>query len=152
MNVRIWLFRWFSSSYPRKRSSLFGSRRWTAGDPEFSDAPITLQVGEREYRTRASTLTGGSAYFASMLSGRWLGAPVSVERSTFVDADPDLFQHVLQYLRRGVFPIFWKRNGGFDYALYTSLLQEARYFGVEKLQTSTAEEKYLRRSTWVQWQ
>jgi len=87
-------------------------------EPRSSDASIVLEVGERQFKTRVSTLTEESSFFASMFSGRWPGTLSLEGGSIFVDADPDLFQHILRYLRRGVFPIFWNRNGGFDYCLY----------------------------------
>lgn len=77
-----------------------------------------------------------------MLSGRWASKP-SDDGSLFIDADPDVFQHVLRYLQRGVLPVFWSLEQGFNYGLYAALLQEARYFGVQNLEKWIAEKKYL---------
>ena len=107
-----------------------------------SESPIALRVGERQFWTLPSTLTGESSYFASAFSGRWPGAQ-SKDGSFFIDADPVLFQHILRYLRHGAFPVFWNGGRGFDYALYAELLQEARYFGIVKLQDWIIEKKYL---------
>jgi hypothetical protein len=57
-----------------------------------------------------------STYFESLLSGRWNTA--REDGSYFVDADPDLFVHILRYLRRRVLPVFYNLQKGHDYALY----------------------------------
>ncbi len=106
------------------------------------DEIVTIQVGERCFTTNKSTLTEESSYFASLLSGRWIyqraenGAP-------FIDADSTLFDHILRYLRRGVFPLFYNRAHGFDEGLYVLLMHEADFFGIEKLKDWIASKKYL---------
>lgn len=79
-------------------------------------APIRLQVGERHFTTTRDTLTAESRYFASLLSGRWDNA--LEDGSYFIDADPMLFDHILRYLRRGIFPLFVDMAKGHDYHLY----------------------------------
>ncbi|KAB5578302.1 hypothetical protein GE09DRAFT_1052363 [Coniochaeta sp. 2T2.1] len=54
-----------------------------------------------------------------------------------------LFDHILRYLRRGVLPIFFDQARGHDYALYLSLLEEARYFGIFRLEEWLANKRYL---------
>ncbi|KAE8146563.1 hypothetical protein BDV25DRAFT_169794 [Aspergillus avenaceus] len=71
---------------------------------------IELQDGERRFITFRQTLVGESGFFASLLSGRWNSA--STDGSYFIDADPYLFDHVLRYLRRGIFPIFYDPVNG----------------------------------------
>jgi BTB/POZ domain-containing protein KCTD9 len=87
---------------------------------------IDLQVGERRFTTLASTLSDGSSFFASLLSDRWPESR-SDDGSYFVDADPDLFVHILRYLRRGVPPVLYNKCQGFDYGLYRALQEEAEY-------------------------
>ena len=108
-----------------------------------SDPCVILQVGERRFTTLASTLSDGSSFFASLLDGRWENSR-SDDGSYFVDADPDLFAHILRYLRRGVLPIAFDRSHGFDLAFYRALQEEAMYFGVEPLHKWIKEEGYLR--------
>lgn len=43
--------------------------------------------------------------FAALLSGRW--DHERADGSFFIDADPELFEHVLRYLRHSVLPIFY---------------------------------------------
>lgn len=105
------------------------------------DAPIRLQVGERQFTTTTDTLTGESGFFASLLSGRWDNA--LDDGSYFIDADPTLFEHILCYLRRGVFPLFFDMAKGHDYHLYLSLLQEARYFQIPRLQDWLEKKRYF---------
>ncbi|KAI9682049.1 MAG: hypothetical protein M1817_000103 [Caeruleum heppii] len=108
-----------------------------------SDRQITLQVGECRFTTLISTLVSGSKYFAT----RFKSSPpssITGETSYFVDGDPDLFAHVLRYLRRGVLPVMYDRANGFDHAFYTALEQEASYFGIDSLKTWIANKDYLR--------
>lgn len=108
--------------------------------PTASDT-ITLQVGERRFVTRPATLTRGSDFFARQLSGRW--PDVQPDGSCFIDADGDVFQHVLRYLRHETMPVFYDDVKGHGYALYVAVLEQARYFGVEPLQTWLEGQKYL---------
>lgn len=54
---------------------------------------ITLQVGERRFLTTRQTLTEGSGFFFSLLSGRWDNA--QSDGFYFVDADPESFEYIL---------------------------------------------------------
>lgn len=106
-------------------------------------AVVELQVGERRFTTRRSTIIDGSSTLATIISDDW---PRSRSRdgSYFVDADPDLFEHLLRYLRRNsVLPVFYNENG-FDHALYRALQAEADYFNIEPLNKWLKEKGYLR--------
>ena len=111
-----------------------------------SNTRITLQVGERRFTTLTSTLSDGSSFFASLLSDRWEDAR-SDDGTVFVDADPELFAHILRYLRRGVLPIVYDKCHGFDHAFYHALQEEAGYFGIEVLRKWIEEKGYLRAVT-----
>jgi hypothetical protein len=105
------------------------------------DEQITLQVGERRFNTNRSTLIEGSQYFAALLSGRWNN--LQGDGSYFVDADGDLFEHILRFLRRGVCPLFFDNAKGHDYTSYIALLEEAKYFGIPRLVAWLQEREYL---------
>ncbi|KAH6623740.1 BTB/POZ protein [Chaetomium tenue] len=107
-----------------------------------TNAPIHLQVGERRFTTTRSTLTEESDFFAALLSGRWDNA--LADGSYFIDADPALFEHILAYLRRGVFPLFYDASKGHDHHRYLSLLEEARYFRIPRLEAWLHEKRYLK--------
>jgi BTB/POZ domain-containing protein KCTD9 len=104
---------------------------------------VRLQVGERIFTTTRDTLVSESTFFASLLSGRWASNRLG-DGSYFIDADPNLFEHILRYLRRGVFPLCFDLARGHDHALYDALLQESRYFGIIRLQAYLAERRYLK--------
>ncbi|CAG8958580.1 hypothetical protein HYFRA_00009897 [Hymenoscyphus fraxineus] len=104
-------------------------------------AKVTLQVGERQFNTTRENLVRESPFFAALLSEN--GGHTQQDGSYFVDADGDLFEHILRYLRRGVYPIFYDKLKGHDYALYLALLQEAKYFGIELLQNWLENKNYL---------
>lgn len=111
-----------------------------------SNTRVDLQVGERHFTTLTSTLSDGSSFFASLLSDRWEDSR-SNDGSYFIDADPDLFAHILRYLRRGVLPLIYDKSHGFDYAFYQALQEEALYFGIEPLHQWVKEKGYLRAVT-----
>ena len=94
---------------------------------------VRLNVGGQSFVTLAQTLTEESPWFRSFLSGRWAEAQLG-DGSYFIDANPEIFEHVLSYLRRGIFPLFWDKAKSFDYGKYAELLQEAHYFGIQPLQ------------------
>ncbi|OJJ02343.1 hypothetical protein ASPVEDRAFT_41840 [Aspergillus versicolor CBS 583.65] len=119
--------------------------------PPFSSAPsepstpnctVKLQVGERWFTTTPDTLVSRSTYFEALLSSRW--NTMREDGSYFIDSDPSLFEHILRYLRRpNVFPIFYDPAKGHDLVLYNSLLEEARYFGIDALVNWFEGEGYL---------
>ncbi|MCJ1338249.1 hypothetical protein MMC09_003535 [Bachmanniomyces sp. S44760] len=113
----------------------------TSHDP-LPDEQIELQVGERHFTTLTTTLTEGSSFFAALFSDRW-AASASKPQSLFIDADPDLFTHILRYLRRGVLPIIYDKSHGFDHAFYRALQAEAAYFGIEPLYHWIKKEGYM---------
>ncbi|SLM35714.1 Potassium channel tetramerisation-type BTB domain [Lasallia pustulata] len=102
---------------------------------------ITLQVGERRFVTMRETLIQESGFFTSLLSGRWDNA--QADGSYYVDADAELFEHILRYLRRGMLPIFYDNSKGHDYALYLEFLEEAKYFQISRLETWLKDQTYL---------
>ncbi|KAI0817223.1 hypothetical protein GGR55DRAFT_8152 [Xylaria sp. FL0064] len=109
------------------------------------DNKVKLQVGERQFITTKETLTGESTYFQALLSGRWPGPG---EEGYFIDSDPDLFTEILRYLRSGNFPLYYDPAlGACDYAKYTTLLGEAQYFGISKLEKWIQDKTYLKAVT-----
>jgi hypothetical protein len=90
-----------------------------------------LDVGGQLFYTHKSTLTAGSAYFAARFGGTFnAGSSYADERGKkvyFVDANGDLFVHILDYLRRGV--ASWPDDPKF----HKRLAAEAEYFGVEAM-------------------
>ena len=51
----------------------------------------------------------------------------------YVDRDGEVFSHILQYLRSGLFPVFYDVKKGHDYVLYARLFKEADYYCMERL-------------------
>lgn len=101
---------------------------------------IELQVGERNFVTSKASLNQ-SGFFSALLA-RW-EHNASSDGSYFIDADGNLFEHVLHYLRRGVFPLFYSKEKGHDYAMYSAILQEAKYFQIVRLAQWIEEKNYL---------
>ncbi|KAI9732129.1 MAG: hypothetical protein M1834_004225 [Cirrosporium novae-zelandiae] len=109
--------------------------------PSCDRLPITLQVGERRFITTHNTMTSQSTFFFELLSSP--SNSQQVDGSYFIDADPDVFVHILRYLRRGVLPIFYDKVKGHDYAQYLALLKEARYFRITRLEKWLSDKRYL---------
>ncbi|KAH7395266.1 hypothetical protein DE146DRAFT_765053 [Phaeosphaeria sp. MPI-PUGE-AT-0046c] len=104
---------------------------------------ITLDVGGRKYKTSIATLLAESGLFRVQLSDRFTWAP-EADGSYFLDADPDLFEHLLRFMRRpNVFPLFYSKAAGFDYNLYSQLEEEAEYFQMDELHAWIKKKKYL---------
>ena len=134
----------YHSREPRPPSRIFNMSSTSSALPP--NTIVDLQVGERRFTTRVSTLCEGSSYFASLFSDRWQDSR-SDNGSYFVDADPDIFAHILCYLRRGVLPLLYRQGQGFDHAFYQTLQGEALYFGVEPLYKWIKEKGYLQAVT-----
>ncbi|RFU33670.1 hypothetical protein B7463_g2676, partial [Scytalidium lignicola] len=104
---------------------------------------ITLNVGERRFITTLETITQESDFFAALFSGRW-DDNVQEDGSYFIDADPELFEHILRYLRRRVLPVFYDNIKGHDHTLYLALLEEAKYFQIPRLEKWLRDKEYLK--------
>ena len=100
---------------------------------------ITLHVSTQTFTTHATTITSQSHFFTRLLSS----PPSSSNGSYFLDASPQTFQHILSYLRSGIFPFFYAKETGFDYSLYAAILQQALHFGIVKLASWISNENYL---------
>jgi len=61
---------------------------------------IKLDVGGTIFATSLTTLTLKDSYFVSMFSGRWELKPQE-DGSYFIDRDPFVFRHILNFLRDG---------------------------------------------------
>jgi len=107
-------------------------------DEEFNIADgfpknMTLEIGGRMFKVARNTLESESGLFRSQFSNLFTWTP-EPDGSYFLDADPDLFEHLLRYMRRPeVFPLFYSVMNGFDYDLYNRLQAEALYFQMKKL-------------------
>ncbi|KAL9602316.1 MAG: hypothetical protein Q9219_001882 [cf. Caloplaca sp. 3 TL-2023] len=106
--------------------------------------PITLRVGEKLFYTRPETLSG-STFLTAMLSNRWdqRRSQQQPDGSYFVDADPQIFEHVLRFLRSGIYPVCYEAGQGHDWSSYANIRSQADYLGVEQLVEWLDAKKYL---------
>jgi len=109
--------------------------------PIYSEALITLQVGERRFTALPSTLSDRSQYFAAFFSGLSRQTKLA-DGALFIDGDGDSFEHLLRYLRLKVKPLFWSHKDGFDVQKYQALQVTADYFGVEGLSEWIKDKMY----------
>ncbi|KAI4669230.1 uncharacterized protein J4E79_001273 [Alternaria viburni] len=94
---------------------------------------LVLDIGGRKFKVARNTLEEESGLFQRQFSVCYSWTP-ELDGSYFLDADPDLFEHLLRYMRRPeVFPLFYSVMNGFDYDLYNHLQAEALYFQIKKL-------------------
>jgi hypothetical protein len=104
---------------------------------------IKLNIGGRIFVTTRNTLCAESGLFRRQLSGDFTWKP-EADGSYFLDADPDLFEHLLRFMRRPeVFPLFYTNAAGLDYDLYNRLETEALYFQINTLYDWLKGKKYL---------
>ncbi|CAO2654971.1 Nn.00g117040.m01.CDS01 [Neocucurbitaria sp. VM-36] len=103
---------------------------------------VTLNIGGRKFTVARDTLRE-SKLFRLQLSDNYTWTP-EADGSYFLDADPDLFVHILRFMRRpSAFPLFYNSATGFDYDLYNRLEVEAEYFQLDALHAWIKEKKYL---------
>ncbi|KAK0640662.1 hypothetical protein B0T16DRAFT_460825 [Cercophora newfieldiana] len=95
--------------------------------------PITLDVSGQRFTTTIPTLTARSEYFQTFFQGNWKSA-LQPDGTLFIDSDPETFQHILKYLRRGVFPLSYDQSKGHNYELYGHILADAQHFQIPKLE------------------
>ena len=89
--------------------------------------PIILRVGEKQFYTTSKTLRGSG--MLSTLLEQWEHNKEEDE-SYFVDADPDIFQHILRYLRLNLFPVIYDPSKGHNFPLYNAVLHQGITLGV----------------------
>lgn len=102
---------------------------------------VTLDVAGRKFITLAATLEE-SDFLRTLVSEPWRHNR-QAEGSYFVDANPDTFGDIIDYLRRGWMPLFWDRETGHDFHRYKKLQLEAGYLGIPRLEHWLSESKFL---------
>jgi hypothetical protein len=113
-----------------------------AGPTPWFPSVITLDIGGRLFKASTDVLIAESGLFQRQLSGRFTWTP-QADGSYFLDADPEIFEHLLRYMRRpGSCPLFWSKERGFDYDMYRRLQDEAEYFQVDALYRWIKEMRY----------
>uniref|UniRef100_A0A060T6R6 ARAD1C15884p n=1 Tax=Blastobotrys adeninivorans TaxID=409370 RepID=A0A060T6R6_BLAAD len=98
------------------------------------DNLVYLSVGGQTFVTLEETLR--ESEYLRQLTSR------STDERCFVDGDPELFKHILRYLRHGQFPLFYKENSGFDYGKYHNLLNESKRLKIQKLANWIEREEF----------
>ena len=115
----------------------------TSTSAKTSPTMITLNVGGYKFQTTVDTLRDQSGYLRSLLSDKDSWQPED-DGSYFLDADPDLFEHLLRFMRRpNVFPVLYTANDGFNYDMYIRLQNEAEYFEINTLRDWIKNKRYL---------
>jgi hypothetical protein len=114
----------------------------TQFDSQEQSIIIILDIGGRKFKTETGTLCAESGLFRHQLSDQYPWSPQD-DGSYFLDTDPELFEHLLRFMRRpSVFPLFYDKVQGFDYGLYARLQAEAKYFQIDTLSDWIKEKKY----------
>ncbi|KAK3320390.1 hypothetical protein B0T19DRAFT_429537 [Cercophora scortea] len=103
---------------------------------------VILDVGGRQFVTTVGSLVQRSGYFSDFFTGSWQDVK-QADGSIFVDTDPGVFEHILKYLRRGVFPLAYDQKRGHNFALYADVLAEAQFFRTPKLENWLTAKLYL---------
>lgn len=109
---------------------------------------IALLIGEKQFTTTRTTILP-SAVLTRLTT---LQAPPVEGTPYFIDADPDLFTHILRYLRTGMYPLFYDADRGHDEPQYLALLNQAKFYEISKLEDWLASKSYFdvaQRRTWA---
>ncbi|EFW14312.1 conserved hypothetical protein [Coccidioides posadasii str. Silveira] len=88
---------------------------------------VMLQVSNQHFPTTVGILTQCSEYFTAMFLGRWC-LDKQEDSSIFINGNPKLFKHLLEFLLRGVFLLVYNKCKGHDYLFYTQILKKVKYF------------------------
>ncbi|KAL8685664.1 MAG: hypothetical protein Q9224_005728 [Gallowayella concinna] len=107
-----------------------------------SSAPIVLQVGEQSFYVDRDTLLR-SRYFESITSGQW-DHNKQPNGTFFIDADPEVFKHILRFLRHGVYPLCYDKRKGHDVAMYSAIQKLANHLLVEDVVEWLSKQEYLK--------
>ncbi|KIW34055.1 uncharacterized protein PV07_00857 [Cladophialophora immunda] len=102
---------------------------------------VTIKTSQRTFITDPEGWLGQSLYFKALFSEKW--DKKQEDGSYFIESDANIFEHILRYLRTGVLPVFYDRLTGHDFPLYQALLEESKYFAIDRLQKWLCERKYL---------
>lgn len=103
--------------------------------------PIALQVGEQRFYASKDTLSGSGMLRAKI--ARCWESDKQADGSYFLDADPEIFKHILRFLRHGTYPLCYDMVKGHDVAMYTAIRQQAAYLLVQKLVDWLSNQRYL---------
>lgn len=105
---------------------------------------ITLQLGgQAVVETLVSTLTSRSGAFAACLSDlSVLPKDEAGNPTIFVDVDPEVFKHVLSYMRSTRMPLIWTSDRGFDLSMYSQVAAVARKLQIDELHCWIVERRY----------
>lgn len=108
---------------------------------------VTLQAGHRFFHTKIDTLVQRSRYFQDLFYGE-LPVEKQQDGSIFLDVDPNVFEHLLRYMRHGLFPLAFSQKDGHDYKLYADILKEALKFQLPLLCDWLKGEYYHKCVSW----
>lgn len=140
-----------SQQHTQQQSSSSPPPPSTSAGPTTSSRRIKLQIGEKTFHTTLATVSP-SGLLSTLCS---LPPPPDNDGAYFLDADPDLFAHILRHLRTGIYPIFYGNGssggagvngagtGSYDLPLYHALLAQARYYRLPLLEAWIVSRRYL---------
>lgn len=101
----------------------------SAQHPVTPSQDIFVNVAGKLYRTTRAVLTK-SPFFRYHLT---IPSSRDSDGALVVNADPEIFEYILQYLQHGVYPLFIDPTGHHDIPKYLACAREARYFHLDRL-------------------
>ncbi|KAK6227306.1 hypothetical protein QIS74_00861 [Colletotrichum tabaci] len=119
--------------------------------PERSNLPTDFALTPR-YKSQVKLEVGGRRFVTSfeiLEKSPWFRQLFSIDfRNWYCDGvfhienDGDLFAHILRYLRTDLYPLFWDARNGFDYAMYSMIMQQAHHYMLYDLEAWIAARKF----------
>jgi hypothetical protein len=100
-----------------------------------------IRTATKKFIVKPANWLGKSTYSNQLFSVKW--GDQEADGSYFIDSDEATFEIILKYLRSAVLPVFYDSVKGHDFSLYDQVLQEPRYFGIDRLCKCIKEAKYI---------
>lgn len=95
---------------------------------------VSIQAGDHRFIVEARNLASASVYFANVLTpDHSLTLPRTSNGAYIVDADPNIFSHLIRYIQTRRFPLFYTIREGFNRPLYDQIFDLADRFMVIRL-------------------
>lgn len=116
-------------------------------DPETDTTLLTLQTGSTLFHIESGTLVKASSYFKQLLTADASKPTIQPHRTEagayIVRANPDTFQHIINFAEHGKYPFFFQPGKGFDLERYADVYHLAMRYGVDRLATWIEEKEYV---------
>lgn len=104
---------------------------------------LSIQAGERTFYTTKEVLHGAGIFKKGAIQPMHVSVGDGILLYAYFDMDGDLFDHILRYLREGLYPVCVRPNGSADIEKYGALAQWAKGFEIPGLVNWIEKKGYM---------